>query len=134
MRVTLSKAIVILALGISFSTTAADLPTRHILTLQAAKQVIAEAEAEATQKGWPCVVAVTDAEGYLIALDRMDAGPMLASVELAPAKARTAALFRRPTKTLEDAIHNGRIGAVTAGFVEMTGGLPLTSENELIGA
>jgi glc operon protein GlcG len=41
---------------------------------------------------------------------------------------------RKPTKTLEDAIHNGRVGAVTAGFVEMIGGLPLTSENELIGA
>ena len=51
MRVTLSKAIVILALGISFSATAADLPTRHVLTLQAAKLVIAAAEMEATAKG-----------------------------------------------------------------------------------
>src|SRR5271170_8496504 len=134
MRVTLSKAIVILALGISFAATAADLPTRHVLTLQAAKLVIAAAEAEATQKGWPCVVAVTDGEGYLIALDRMDDSPMLASVELAPAKARTAALFRKPSKALEDAIRAGRTAAVTAGFVEMSGGLPLTVNGEIVGA
>jgi glc operon protein GlcG len=134
MRVTLSKAIVILALGISFAATAADLPTRHVLTLQAAKRVIAAAEAEALQKGWPCVVAVSDSAGYLIALDRMDDSPMLASVELAPAKARTAALFRKPSKALEDSIHAGRVAAVTSGFVEMAGGLPLTVNGELIGA
>jgi glc operon protein GlcG len=46
----------------------------------------------------------------------------------------SAALFRKPAKTLEDAIHNGRLGVLTAGFVELIGGLPLTSDNELIGA
>jgi glc operon protein GlcG len=111
--VTFSKGIFILAFGISFSTTAADLPTRHVLTLQAAKLVIAAAEAEALQKKWPCVVAVSDSAGYLIALDRMDDSPMLASVELAPAKAHTAALFRKPSKALEDSIHAGRLAAVT---------------------
>jgi glc operon protein GlcG len=134
MRTTQSKAAFILALGISFSTTAADLPTRHVLPLQAAKQVIAAAEALALQKGWPCVVAVSDSAGYLIALDRMDDSPMLASVELAPAKARTAAPFRKPSKALEDAIHAGRTAAVTSGFVEMAGGLPLTVNGELVGA
>ena len=134
MRVNLIKATTIIALGISFSTTAADLPTRHVLTLQAAKQVIAAAEAEAVQKGWPCVVAVTDGAGYLIALARMDDSPMLASVELAPAKARTAALFRKPSKALEDSVHAGRVAAVTAGYVEMAGGLPLTVNGEIVGA
>jgi glc operon protein GlcG len=123
-----------LALGISLSTTAADLPTRHVLTLQAAKLVIAAAEAEAVQKGWPCVVAVSDSAGYLIALDRMDDSPMLASVELAPAKAHTAALFRKPSKALEDSIHAGRLAAVTSGFVQMAGGLPLIVNGEIIGA
>jgi glc operon protein GlcG len=134
MRVILGKAAFILALGISFSTTAADLPARHVLTLQAAKLVIAAAQAEALQKGWPCVVAVTDASGFLIALERMDESPMLASVELAPAKARTAALFRKPSKALEDAVHGGRVAAVTAGFVEMAGGVPLTVNGEVVGA
>ncbi len=134
MHATLKKATIIVALGISFSTAAADLPTRHVLTLESAKRVIAAAEAEALQKGWPCVVAVTDGAGYLIALHRMDDSPMLASVELAPAKARTAALFRKPSKALEDAIQSGRIAAVTSGFVEMSGGLPLTVNGELVGA
>jgi glc operon protein GlcG len=134
MPMTLIKATAIIALGISCSATAADLPTRHVLTLQAAKQIIAAAEAEAAQKGWPCVIAVTDGAGYLISLDRMDDSPMLASVELAPAKARTAALFRKPSKALEDAVHGGRVAAVTAGFVEMAGGLPLIVNGEIVGA
>jgi glc operon protein GlcG len=127
-------AALLLALAISMNAKAADLPARHILTLDAARSVIAAAEAEAVKKGWPCVVAVTDSAGYLIALDRMDASPMLASVELAPAKARTAALFRKPSKALEDAIHAGRTAAVTAGFVEMAGGLPLNVNGEIVGA
>ncbi len=134
MRTTFTKALTILALGISLSTTATDLPTRHVLTLDAAKKVIAAAEAQAVAKSWPCVIAVTDDEGYLIALDRMDASPMLNSVELAPAKARTAALFRKPSKALEDAVHAGRTAAVTAGFVEMAGGLPLSVNGEVVGA
>src|ERR1700722_7477447 len=126
-------AAMILALAISLNVRAAEVTTQHTLTLDAARRAIAAAEAEAVKKGWPCVVAVTDSAGYLIALDRMDASPMLASVELAPAKARTAALFRKPSKALEDAIHAGRIAAVTAGFVEMGGGLPLNVNGEIVG-
>ena len=114
--------------------TAAELPTHRVLTLEAARQVIAAAEAEAQRQGWPCVIAVVDDGGHLIALERMDASPMLASVDLAPAKARTAALFRKPTKALEDAIRAGRVALVTTGFVEMEGGVPLTVKGEVVGA
>jgi glc operon protein GlcG len=131
---TAAIAAMILASAISLNVRAADVTTQHTLTLDAARTVIAAAEAEALQKGWPCVVAVTDSSGYLITLDRMDASPMLASVELAPAKARTAALFRKPSKALEDAIHAGRTAAVTAGYVEMSGGLPLIVNGEIVGA
>jgi glc operon protein GlcG len=134
MRPTLNKAVAVFALGICFNTIAADLPTRHFLTLETAKLVIAAAETEAQKNGWPCVVAVTDSAGYLIALERMDDSPMLASVDLAPAKARTAALFRKPSQALEDSIHAGRVAAVTSGFVQMAGGLPLTVNGELVGA
>ena len=113
---------------------AAELPTRHVLTLDVASRVAAAAVAEARNKNWPCVVAVVDTSGYLIVLQRMDASPMLASVELAPAKARTAAMFAKPSKALEDAIHNGRVAATTAGFVEMDGGVPLTVDGEIVGA
>jgi glc operon protein GlcG len=110
------------------------LPTRHVLTLDVARRVVSAAEAEAQRQGWPCVIAVVDGSGYLIALDRMDASPMLASVELAPAKARTAALFGKPSKELEEAIRGGRVAATTAGFVEMEGGLPLMVDGEKVGA
>jgi glc operon protein GlcG len=88
----------------------------------------------AEKNGWPCVIAVVDSSGYLITLSRMDASPMLASVELAPAKAKTAALFGKPTRELEDAIRAGRIAATTAGFVEMDGGVPLVVAGEVVGA
>jgi glc operon protein GlcG len=113
---------------------AAELPIKHVLTLDAARRVLAAAEARAHQNNWPGVIAVVDASGYLIALERMDASPMLASTELAPAKARTAALFGKPTEILENAIHNGRIAATTAGFVEMSGGIPLVVNGETVGA
>lgn len=129
-----TAAFVAAAVAVTASAVAAELPTRHVLTLDVARHVVAAAQAEAQQKGWPCVVAVVDAGGYLILLERMDASPMLASVELAPAKARTAALFGKPSKALEDAIHAGRVAATTAGFVEMDGGVPLIVDGEVVGA
>ena len=113
---------------------AAELPTRHVLTLDIARHVAAAAIADAQTRGRPCVVAVVDASGYLIVLDRMDGSPMLASVDLAPAKARSAALFAKPSQALEDTIHNGRFAAVTSGFVQMSGGMPLMVNGELVGA
>jgi glc operon protein GlcG len=112
----------------------AEVTAKRVLTLEAAHKMIAAAETKATQNGWPCVVAVVDNAGYLIALDRMDASPMLASIELASGKARTAAMFAKPSKALEDAIHAGRTAAVTGGFVEMSGGQPITLEGQVVGA
>jgi glc operon protein GlcG len=129
------RIVVMTSLAFSFGAVNADeLPKRHVLTLDAARRIIAAAEAEARQKDWPCVVAIADTGGYLIALERMDSSPMLVSVELAPAKARTAALFGKPTKALEDAIREGRVAATTAGFVEMNGGMPLIIDGEEVGA
>jgi glc operon protein GlcG len=110
------------------------LPTRHILTLEVARRVLATAEDAARQHGAPGVIAVVDAEGYLIAMERMDGSPQVASVELAPAKARTAALFSRPTEGLEDAIHAGRVALTTSGFVDLGGGVPLVVDGEEVGA
>ena len=116
-------------------TAAAQPAVKRVLTLDEAKRVIAAAEAEAARNAWPSVIAVVDDGGWLIALERMDNPPMLASVELAPGKARTAALFRKPTATLEQAIDTGRVAAATApGFVEMQGGIPLVKEGQVVGA
>ena len=62
------------------------------------------------------------------------AAAYVASVELAPGKARTAALFKKPSQALEDAINHGRIAAVMAhGFIEMQGGLPIVVDGQVIG-
>jgi glc operon protein GlcG len=64
----------------------------------------------------------------------MDHAAFVASVELAPGKARTAALFKKPSQALEDAINHGRTAAVTArDFIEMQGGLPVVVDGEVIG-
>jgi uncharacterized protein GlcG (DUF336 family) len=76
-----------------------------------------------------------DDGGWPILIERMDHAAYLASVELAPGKARTAALFKKPSQVLEDAINHGRVAAVTArGFTEMQGALPIVVDGEVIGA
>ena len=69
---------------------AASLPSHPILTLEAARTVVAAAEAKAKAEGWPCVISVVDSDGLPIILERMD-NAVLAGVELALGKARTAA-------------------------------------------
>src|SRR5260370_29278658 len=64
----------------------------------------------------------------------MDTAAYVASVELAPGKARTAALFKKPSQALEDTINHGRVAAVTArDFIEMQGGLPIIIDSQVIG-
>jgi glc operon protein GlcG len=65
----------------------------------------------------------------------IDHAAVVAGVELAPGKARAAALFKKPSGDLEDAINGGRIAATSArGFVEMQGALPIIVDGEVIGA
>lgn len=125
---------VILTLG-AIPALAVELPSKPYLTLEAARTVAAAAEAKATAEGWPCVIAIVDSEGLPIVLTRMDKAAVLAGVELAPGKARTAALFRRETGALEDAANNSRPAVITArGFVLMRGGIPLTVDGHVVGA
>jgi glc operon protein GlcG len=71
--------------------------------LEAARKMVAAAEAEAERNHWRGVIAVVDDGGWLIMLERMDHAAMTASVDLAMGKARSAALFKKPTQDLEDA-------------------------------
>jgi glc operon protein GlcG len=103
--------------------------------LAAAQQVAAAAQAKAQAAGWPCVIAVVDSAGAPIVLLRMDNAAVPAGVELAPGKARTAALFHRPSGVLEDAINGSRPAAATArGFVLMRGGVPIVADGQIVGA
>ncbi|TWC71072.1 heme-binding protein [Herbaspirillum sp. SJZ099] len=132
---TLSLAIGAAALAAAQLAGAASLPVQPVLTLAAAQQVISAAQAKTQAENWPCVISVVDAAGLPLALVRMDNAAVPAGVEIAPGKARTAALFRRPSGALEDAINGNRPAVATArGFVLMRGGLPLVADGQIVGA
>ena len=78
-----------------------ELPVKKVLTLDAAKQIAAAAEAEATKRKATVVIVVVDDSGQLLLLERLD-DTQVASVEVGIGKARTAAIFRRPSKVFED--------------------------------
>lgn len=127
--------VVMSAWAVPVSAAAVALPMQPVLTLQAATQVVAAAQAKAQAEGWPCVISVVDAAGQPVMLVRMDNASVPAGVDLAPGKARTAALFRRPSGALEDAINGNRPAAGTArGYVLMRGGLPLVANGHVVGA
>ena len=113
---------------------AAELATRKALTLDAAKQIAAAAEAEAKKNGWNVVICVFDEGGNLIYLQRMDE-TQIGSIEVAQRKALSAIKFKRPTKAFEDALTGGRQAILSLpGAVPVEGGLPLTHEGRIIGA
>jgi len=112
----------------------AELPTEKVLTLGMAKKLVAAAEAEAKKRGATVVIAVVDDGGQLILLERLD-DTQVASVEVAIGKARTAAIFRRPSKVFEDQVKNGRVAALALpGATPLQGGIPITVEGKVIGA
>jgi glc operon protein GlcG len=134
MRRTFRLALMLAALAISTQHASAQLAEKKVLTLAAAQNMVAAAQAEAERNHLAGVIAVVDDGGWPILLLRMDDAAFVASVELAPGKARTAALFKKPSEALEDAINHGRIAAVTArGFIEMQGGLPIVVDGQVIG-
>lgn len=112
----------------------AQLVDRKALTLVEARKAVAAASAEAKANNWNVVIAVVDDAGYLLSIDRLD-NAQRPSVDIAVGKARTAALFRRPSAVLEDAVNKGRPALLSAeGYVFMQGGVPIVVNGEVIGA
>jgi len=112
----------------------AQLAEKKVITLAAARRMVAAAEAEAERNHWAGVIAVVDDGGWPILVERMDNAAFTASIELAPGKARTAALFKKPSQALEDSINHGRIALVTShDFIEMQGGLPIIVDGQVMG-
>ena len=121
-------------LALAGAASAADLAVKKTLTLSAAKQIAAAAEAEAVQNKWNVVIAVVDDGGHLLYLQRMDE-TQIGSVEVAQQKARTAIYFKRPSKALEDAVAGGRMAVLRLpGALPVEGGVPLTADGRIIGA
>jgi uncharacterized protein GlcG (DUF336 family) len=107
---------------------------KYALALDGAKKAAAAAEAEALKNGWNVVIAITDDGGNLLYLQRLD-GTQASSSETATRKASTAALFKRPTKALEDAVAGGRVSLLSLPNVTpLEGGLPILYKGEIIGA
>ncbi len=103
------------------------------LTLADAQRVAAAARAKAVAEGWTVVIA--DDGGHLVFLERAD-GTQKASCLVAVEKAKTAILFKRPTKALEDAVASGRTALLALpGATPIEGGLPLVSaDGHFVGA
>jgi len=134
MRILIASMVAIGATALATVSAVAQLAQKKVLTLEAARKMVAAAEAAADRQHLRGVIAVCDDGGWPILVERMDNSAYTASVELAPAKARTAALFKKPTAALERAINQGRIAAVTArDFIEMQGGLPIVVDGQVIG-
>jgi glc operon protein GlcG len=104
------------------------------LTLADAKAIAAAAEAEALKNQWRVTISVVDDGGNLLYLQRLDDAPV-GSVTVSQEKARTAFLFKRTTKSIEEAIAGGRtVMLALPGATPIEGGLPLLHEGRVVGA
>jgi len=114
----------------------AQVVEKKTLTIEGAKKVIAAAVAYAKKNNAPGgVIAVVDEGGNLMALERLD-GTFAAGATISIGKARTAVLFKRPTKAFEDIIKNGRTAMVAlpdAYFTPLQGGVPITIDGQIVG-
>ena len=113
----------------------AQVVEKKALTLDGAKKVIAAAEAEAVKNRVGCNVAVVDDGGNLIAFHRIDP-TFPAGARVSIGKARTAALFRQPTKNFEDVItQKGRTSMIALDdFTPLQGGVPIIVGGQIVGA
>ena len=108
---------------------------KPFLTLADVKRMAAAGEAQALANGWNVTIAIVDDGGHLLWLQRLDnAAPV--SAQIAPGKARTAALGRRETKSYEDMINQGRTSFLSVPAVEglLEGGVPIMADGHCIGA
>lgn len=120
----------------SAQTAAPPPPYGEAITLEQAKKVLAAAEAEAKKNDWPVAISVVDGSGFLVAFQRLD-NTQLGSVEVSLEKAKTSALFRRPTKAFEETLEKGGTAVRVLklpGALPIEGGMPIIHNGKVIGA
>lgn len=126
----------ILALGASSALAQMPNPYGAPISLENAKKAAAAAVAEARKNNWTMSVAITDTAGDLVYFEKMD-GNQTGSVNLAIAKARSAVLYKRPSKVWADLVGAGgdnlRLMALQ-GIVPSNGGIPLVVDGKIVGA
>ncbi len=104
--------------------------------VDAAKRAAAAAIAEAKKNNWTMAISIVDTGGHLVYFEKMD-GTQTGSVNVSQEKARSAVLFKRPTKSFQDTVAAGGAGLrmlALPGAVPVEGGIPLMAEGKIIGA
>src|SRR6266508_3913939 len=134
MKVVITTLSMLLTLSL-YSVGLAQTVQKKGLTLDGAKKVIAAAVVEAKSKNAPGgAIAVVDEGGNLVAVERLD-NTFGAGANISIGKARTAVLFKRPTKFFEDVINKGRTAMTTLNdFTPLQGGIPIIVDGQIIGA
>lgn len=130
-RSVLASAAALIAVGAAHG----QVVEKKTLTLEAARQITATAIGEARRLGAPGgVIAVVDDGGHLVALERLD-GTFAAGATISIGKARTAALFKKPTRAFEEIIRQGRTAMIALpDFTPLQGGVPIVVGEDVIGA
>ena len=131
----ISVSVISVMLALFFSGTGWGAPLlKKSLSLEDARKAAAAAATEAKKNKWNMAIAVVDDGGQLIYFERIDE-TQVGSIDIAIGKARTAAIFKRPTKALEDAINGGQYAILTfPNTLPREGGLPIFADGKCIGA
>ena len=111
-------------------------PIGPAISVETAKKAVTAALAETRKNGWLMAGAVVSPAGVLIYYEKMD-NTQIGSAEVAIDKARSAALYKRPTKAFQDALAGGGVGLrvlALKGAVPVEGGLPIIIDGKLVGA
>jgi uncharacterized protein GlcG (DUF336 family) len=106
------------------------------ITLENARKAAAPALAEARKNNWTIAVAIVDPSGSLVYYEKMD-NTQLGSAQFSISKARSAALFKRPTKAFQDAVAKGGDGLRVLrieGAIPVEGGFPIIMDGKIVGA
>ncbi len=135
-RILAALALTTAAFGQATPASSANVPYGVAISADAAKTIAAAAIAEARKNHWAMAVAIVDTGGYLVYFERMP-DTQLGSVDVSIDKARSAVLFRRPTKSFQDTLASGGAGLrilSLKGAVPVEGGIPLIVDGKVVGA
>ncbi|MBO4224722.1 heme-binding protein [Bradyrhizobium neotropicale] len=106
------------------------------LGLEAAKKVMAAAEAEAVKNNWAMAIVILDSTGHMVMLHKLD-NTQYGSLMAAEDKALSTINYRRPSKVFEDLVAQGGIGLrslALRGASPLEGGIPINVDGKIVGA
>lgn len=130
----LKNSLLLFMLGFMTMAVAMAQNSQRTLGSEEVKAIAQAAEERAKKDNWKVVIAIVDAGGHLLYLQRMD-GVQIASIEVAQKKAKAAAFYKRPTKAFEEGLKSGNQGLMLLpGVIASEGGVPIIHDGQVIGA